>query len=240
MRKSLREARKKEKAAEKHSKIGALFREFILGGQDGLVNVLGVILGIAIATSNIKLVIIAGLAATFAESFSMAAVAYTSGKAEEDFYKSCEKQEKLEMLKVPEIEKSEIYDIYYKKGFRGKLLNDIVKHITSNKKIWLNIMMKEELGLSDEFISPVKSALVVGLAAIIGSFIPLITFFFLPVTSAIYLSLAISAVALFITGAIEAKFTIGHWLKKGFQLAIIGMGAAGIGFLVGKLLGVSV
>jgi VIT1/CCC1 family predicted Fe2+/Mn2+ transporter len=235
MRKSLKEVRK---IREQHSRVGALFREFILGGQDGLVNVLGVILGIAIATSQAKLVIIAGLAAAFAESFSMAAVAYTSTKTIQDFYESEENQENLEICDIPEVEKKEVYDIYYKKGFRGKLLNDIVKHITKNKKLWLNIMMREELGLSQEFVSPIKSAVVVGLAAVIGSILPLISFFIFPITPAIIGSIIISAIALFITGSIEAKITVGNWVKKGFQLMIIGMAAALIGFLVGKLFGV--
>lgn len=44
MRKSLREARRGlvRVHKEKHSAAGALFKEFILGGQDGLVNVLGI------------------------------------------------------------------------------------------------------------------------------------------------------------------------------------------------------
>lgn len=225
---------------EQHSKAGALFKEFILGGQDGLVNVLGVILGIAIATKDPKLVIIAGLAATFAESFSMAAVAYTSAKAEEDYYKSQEEKEKYEMKTIPDRERKEVRDIYYKKGFRGKLLEDIVKNICSSNRNWLKIMMNEELGLSDVFISPVKSAIVVGLAALIGSLIPLASFFFLPIMNAVIGSLIISAIALFATGAVEAKMTVGSWIRKGIQLAVIGMSAAGIGFLVGKLLGVAV
>ncbi|MBS3099591.1 VIT1/CCC1 transporter family protein [Candidatus Pacearchaeota archaeon] len=237
MRKSLH---KQREMIEKHSRVGALFKEFILGGQDGLVNVLGVILGIAIATSDSKLVIIAGLAAAFAESFSMAAVAYTSAKTEEDYYNSQKKQEEYEVKTIPKKEKEEIYDIFYKKGFRGKLLNDIVKHVTSNKKVWIDIMMADELGLSNEFINPVKSAIVVGLAAILGSFIPLTAFFFMPINSAIIWSLIISAIALFITGAVEGKITIGKWFKRGIQLAVIGMVAAGIGFLIGKILGVQV
>ncbi len=240
MRKSLREVRKKERMTEHHSKAVALFREFILGGQDGLVNVLGVILGIAVATSDVKLVIIAGLAAAFAESFSMAAVAYTSAKAEEDYYHSEENRESTEINTVPKLEEKEVYDVFYKKGFRGKLLNDMVRTIVADKKMWLDIMMRDELGLSITLIHPIKSAIVVGLAAIIGSMIPLMTFFFLPVTTAIIYSLIISAIALFITGAIEGKMTVGKWVKKGIQLMAIGMAAAGIGFIVGKVLGVSV
>src|SRR5262245_54306305 len=60
--------------------------EVILGGQDGLVNVLGVILGVAAASGSQRLVIAAGLAATFAESISMAAVAFTTKRAEADLF----------------------------------------------------------------------------------------------------------------------------------------------------------
>ncbi len=221
---------------EAHS-AGAGFKEFILGGQDGLVNVLGVILGIAAATGNSKLVIIAGLAATFAESFSMAAVAFTSTKAEEDHFRSERAREIYEMDHVPEAETKEIRDIYSSKGFSGRLLDEVVDHITGDRKIWLDVMMKEELGLSEERVSPVRSALVVGAASMIGSVIPLVTFFVLPAREAVLPSIVISAAALFATGAIEGKMTVGHWIKRGLQLAVIGLAAAFIGFVVGKLLG---
>jgi VIT1/CCC1 family predicted Fe2+/Mn2+ transporter len=239
MKKSLKETRNQGQAfsEEPHSKSGALFKEFILGGQDGLVNVLGVILGIAVATSQPKLVIIAGLAAAFAESFSMAAVAFTSGRAEQDYYRSEQQRELFEIDHYPLAEKREIYDIYYRKGFRGRLLDDIVRRISGDKKTWLKIMMTEELGLSGEFMPPLRGALIVGSAAMVGSLIPLVTFFFLPIRPAVLSSLGVSAVALFATGAVEARLTIGHWARKGLQLALIGMGAALIGFLVGKWLG---
>jgi len=67
---------------------GAVLRDIILGGQDGLVNVLGIVLGVGTATQNAKLILLTGLVATAAESVSMAAVAYTSSKAEKEFDKS--------------------------------------------------------------------------------------------------------------------------------------------------------
>jgi VIT1/CCC1 family predicted Fe2+/Mn2+ transporter len=240
MKRSLEAVRGREPIhQELHSAAGALFNEFILGGQDGLVNVLGVILGMAVATSSPRLVLIAGLAAAFAESFSMAAVAYTSGRAQEDYYRSELGRENYEIEHMPEAETKEIFDIYYAKGFRGRLLDEIVHRITRDKQTWLNIMMKEELGLSRDLISPLKSGLIVGLAAMIGSLIPLAPFFFLAIRTSILVSLALSAAALFVTGAVEGKLTIGHWVRKGIELALIGMGAALIGFLVGKWLGVS-
>ncbi len=223
--------------AEKHSAAGARFKELILGGQDGLVNVLGVILGIAAAAADVRLVIIAGLAAAFAESFSMAAVAYTSTKAEQDHYRSELARENREIDSVPEAERREIRDIYEAKGFSGKVLDDVVGQITSDRTIWLNIMMKEELGFSDIPAAPARSAAIVGLASMIGSLIPLAGFFVFDVKPAMIAGVSISAAALFVMGAVEGKMTVGGWLKKGLHLAAIGLGAALIGFAVGKILG---
>ena len=162
-----------------HKGSGSNLKDIILGGQDGLVNVLGVILGVAVATYETKIIIIAGLAAAFAESISMAAVAYTSTKTALSYYLSQLKKEEQEIKDIPKLERKEIYEIYYKKGFRGKLLDQIVNKITSNKKIWLETMMIEELGmLPQEYSNPSKSAFIVGISAIIGSLIPLLPFFF--------------------------------------------------------------
>lgn len=78
-------------------------KDIILGEQDGLVNVLGVILGVAAATYEIKIIIVAGLAATFAESISMAAVAYTSTKASLSYYLAEEEREKREIKEDPRL-----------------------------------------------------------------------------------------------------------------------------------------
>ena len=80
-------------AFEFHQKVDAhhhdsQLSDIILGGQDGLVNTLGVILGVAAATSDPRIVIAAGMAASFAESVSMAAVAYTSRQADHALYES--------------------------------------------------------------------------------------------------------------------------------------------------------
>jgi len=220
---------------------GTNMRDFILGGQDGLVNVLAVILGVATATNDIRIILIAGLAATFGESISMAAVAYTSTKAEEDFYKSELEREKREMKEMPEEERREIHDIYHKKGFKGNLLNAIVNKITSDEKVWLETMMTEELHLyKEEHKSAAKSAAIVGFAAILGSLIPLIPFLFYGVQDGIIASMLISTFFLFLVGAVKAKITIGSWVKSGIELAVIGMAAALVGFIIGSILGVTV
>ncbi len=217
---------------------GSNLKDIILGGQDGLVNVLGVILAVAVATYDVKIIIIAGLAATFAESISMAAVAYTSTKAALSYCVSRIKKEEEEIKLDPKLIKKEIYDIYYKKGFRGTLLNKIVNGIISNKDILLKTLMSEQHGLREEdFDNPLKSTFIVGFSAFIGSLIPLAPFFFLDVNTAIIFSLILSALALFTTGVIKAKLTIGNWFKSGLEILAIGMAAALIGYLIGTLFG---
>ena len=214
-------------------------RDTILGFQDGLVNTLGIVLGVASAVQSTKIVLISGLVTTFAESISMAAVAYTSTKAAHEFYESQLAREKKEIEEIPHMEVQEIRDIYYKKGFRGKQLEGIVKKITSNKKLWLETMMGEELKLyPEDYEKPLKSTLVVGLSAVIGSLVPVLPFFFLPVKIGMAVALIFSIIVLFIVGAAKAKVTIGDWKKSGLEMAVVGTFAALVGYFVGSLLGV--
>lgn len=205
-----------------------------------MVNVLGVILGVAVATSSTRIVIIAAIAAAFAESVSMAAVAYTSFKAEQEYYMSEVAREKREMKEVPEIERKEVGGIYQKLGFRGSLLNSVVRHITSDKKRWLKVMMEQELKMFPQRASPVNIATVVGISAIFGSFIPVVPFLLLSVKTAIIASLIISTIVLFFVGVLKAKTTVGSPLRSGVELAVIGMIAALIGYGIGAVLGATV
>jgi VIT1/CCC1 family predicted Fe2+/Mn2+ transporter len=215
--------------------------DVILGGQDGLVNVLGVILGVAAASQDTRIVIAGGLAATFAESISMAAVAYTSKIAERDYYYKELDREKREIKEVPEIETAEIREIYRLKGFRGKLLEDIVKVIVSNEKIWLETMMRDELNLQPVHGNrPLNAALVVGLSALVGSFVPLTPFFFMSIQSGIIVSLIISAIVLFVVGVVKAKMTVGNPGKSGIVMMVIGIVSALAGYAVGFLFNVQV
>lgn len=211
--------------------------EIILGGQDGLVNVLGVILGVAAATSDVRVVMVAGLAATFAESISMGAVAYTSTIATADFYESEREREYRHIQHVPNLEKDEIRRIYQQKGFKGELLERIVNTITANEDVWVAVMMAEEHKLAPiQRYSALKTAIVVGVSALVGSLIPLLPFVFLPVSWSMLVSVLVAGLVLFIVGAYKAHITIGRPLRSGFEIALIGTVSALVGYLVGVLL----
>ena len=220
--------------------MGAKLYDIILGGQDGVVNVLGIVLGVATATNDTRIVLISGLASTFAESLSMGAVAYTSAKAARDYYYSELQREEREIETMPAAERKEIRDIYANKGFKGIMLEKIVKHITSNKKRWVETMMAEELRMSPEnHAHPFRESLLVGFASLIGSLIPITPFFFAPVKQGIYVAVAFSVAVLFVTGAIKAKITVGKWWLSGIEMSLIGMTAALAGYGIGLLLGVA-
>jgi VIT1/CCC1 family predicted Fe2+/Mn2+ transporter len=211
--------------------------DIILGGQDGLVNVLGVILGVAAATSDVDIVLVAGLAATFAESVSMGAVAYTSTLADAAFYESELEREYRHIHEVPELERAEIRTIYEEKGFEGDMLDHIVDTITANRDVWVAVMMAEEHQLSPvERGQALRAALIVGFSALFGSLIPLLPFAMLSVKMSIWISILISALTLFVVGAYKARVTVGHAGRSGMEMALIGTLSALVGYLVGVLL----
>jgi len=147
----------------------ASLSDIILGGQDGLVNVLGVILGVAAASSDQRLVVAAGLAAAFAESISMGAVAYTTTLADRDHYLSQIEREKREIRDMPQVEQAEIEMIFRGWGFEGELLDHSVEQIMRDERAWVDVMMHNELKLSPvESGSALRSALVVGISDIVG------------------------------------------------------------------------
>ena len=236
------EYRIKISPSEPHKIEGNIsLRDIILGGQDGLVNVLGLLLGIAVASGDLRIILAGGFAGAFAESISMAAVAYTSKRAEQSHYEGETEKERKEIKEKPQEERKEIRALYAKKGFSGKLLDEVVEKITSDEQVWLDEMVKSELGLVPvETQHAFASSAVVGLAAVIGSLIPLVPFLLLPllqisIGQAILSSLFISAITLFIVGAYKAKMTIGDWKRSGAEIAIIGIVSALVGYVVGFL-----
>jgi VIT1/CCC1 family predicted Fe2+/Mn2+ transporter len=216
----------------------ASLADIILGGQDGLVNTLGVILGVAAASGDPRIVIAGGFAATFAESISMGAVAYTSTLAEHDHYRAEVERERREIRDMPAAEEAEVRTIFSHWGFRGELLDQAVAQVIENEEAWVDVMMRNELKLAPiEDARTLRVALVVGFSAIVGSLIPLAPFLLLPIGPAIPASLGLSALALFAVGAYKARITVGRPGRSGLQMAVIGIVSALAGYLIGALFG---
>ncbi len=215
---------------------------FILGSQDGLVNVLGILLGLTAATSDLRLIFVAAFAALGAESISMGAVAYTSTLARRKQYLKEVNREETEMREVPETEKNEVRYVFQKWGYQGEELERLTDMIASKPKAWLEFMMSHELELEPVGQSePRRSFLVVLSSTIFGSFIPLIPYFLVgkDVLLGAAGSVAISGAVLFIIGYYEARTTVGSLWRSGLQMAAIGLAAGLAGFLIGHFIGAS-
>jgi VIT1/CCC1 family predicted Fe2+/Mn2+ transporter len=218
-------------------KRGSGLSDFILGAQDGLVNVLGVVLGIAAATNDVRVVLVAGLATTFAESISMGAVAFTTTLADADMYQSEREREYRHIVETPFLEIKEIRNIYEEKGFKGDLLDRIVETITTNQDVWVAVMMAEEHQLAPvDRKTAFKAAWVVGISAVLGSLVPVVPFLFLPVVTSMWMSVVVTALVLFGIGAYKARMTVGKPMRSGVEMMIIGTLSALAGYLVGVIL----
>jgi len=230
---------KKTVSSEQHARRNVL-SDFILGSQDGLVNVLGIILGVSAATRDIRLIFVATLAALGAESISMAAVAYTSTNARRRLYQSEVQREQQEMHDVPDRETEEVRGVLTKWGYTGQDREDLVQRITANPKAWLEFMMSYELELAPVgMFEPRRSFLLVGGSTVVGSFIPLVPFLFVggDVVTGAMISVIVSGVTLFLIGWYAAKTTMGSLWRSGVQMAAIGLSAGFIGFLIGHFIG---
>lgn len=226
---------------EAHVEPGFL-SDFILGSQDGLVNVLGIVLGLAATGQGRFIIIVAAVAALAAESVSMGAVAYTSTRSRRLLYLSERKREEWEMEHVPAMEREEVREILHGWDLEGPELETMLDRIVAKPKMMLDLMMAFELRISPVDASqPARSASVVFLATLVGSIIPLLPFLFgvnLSITDAAIIAVVLSAIMLFLVGWYEARTTVGSVWSSGARMLLIGLAAGGAGFLAGLLLNV--
>ena len=158
-----------------------VLRDVILGGQDGLVNILGIVLGVMAGGGDRTVLLSAGFAAAITESISMGAVGYTSTVADRDYYAAQRAVEEASLSDDPDMEREEVQDLYKSKGFSGPLLDQVVATITSNREKWLGTIMEEERHLEPVATEDiVRSSVVITLATLVGHLIPLAPFLFLP------------------------------------------------------------
>lgn len=219
-----------------HRIEGSWIRDATLGANDGLVSILTLLAGVAAANVRGSTVLIAGLAGLVAGAISMAVGAYVSAKAYRSYYRAELRREVEEMREKPDVEREEIREIYRDRGFEGEELEMVVERITSDPRVWLKVMMQEELGLSAQFARPLGAAAVVFVAFLAGGIVPIIPFLWGEGTGALGVSFLATATALLLAGVLRTRFTGENPAKAGGELvamAAVGVGAAyGIGRLL--------
>jgi VIT1/CCC1 family predicted Fe2+/Mn2+ transporter len=219
-----------------HEPLGRVLREIVFGMNDGLISQLGFVAGVSGAFEETGPIVAAGLAALVAGTVSMAIGGYVSVKAQREFYESEIRREVHEMATMPEHETEEVRQLYRAKGFEGAELDRVVRHITSNRDVWLKVMMEEELGLFPEHEThPLVSAAYVGLSFALGALVPLLAYFLLAPHVALPVAVALSMLTLFGIGAAKARLTHRFWLTSGLEIMGFGAVAAVVGYVIGRL-----
>lgn len=218
------------------------FEEFIYGSIDGAVTTFAIVAGVVGAGLSPGIILILGFANLFADGFSMAAANYQSSKAKNEYIEMKRKQEEWEIDNLAEQEREEIREIYAKKGFKEELLEEIVRVITSKRKVWVDTMMKEELGLIEGDKRPLDSSLSTFFGFNIIGLIPLIPFMILITIGvdsnydAFMYSIILVALAFFLVGTIKGKIVKKSKIRSGLFTLIIGGIAAMLAYSIGYAL----
>jgi len=220
-----------------HSRTGGSIKEFVLGVEDGLVSNLGLVSGFAGAVIGSPIIILAGVIAMLAGAISMSAGTYLGQKSQREVYER--ELDKFGKKKMPKITEAEMRKLCMKEGMRGKELEKIVQRMISQKKVWFDFISKEEYEvISSKLDSPIKSAGVMGLSFVVGAFIPILPYLFInSIYSALILSVVFTVLALFAFGALKTIYTGTSWVKSGFEMMIVGVVAALLGYVVGNFVG---
>ncbi len=220
---------------EPHQKESSSIRDFVFGFGDGINTSLGIVAGVGGANVSSSLIILAAIVAMFTGAKAMAVQNYLAVKSQRQVLHSEIEREKWEMENVPGAERREIEDVYKAKGFTGTELENIVNKITSDKKVWLDTMLTEELKLNLEIVgSPLKSAFRMFGAFLIGGILPIIPYFFSSGYVPLLIAIGASLSASFVIGAIKSKIANISMLRGGLEMAGLGTGIALIGYGIGS------
>jgi vacuolar iron transporter family protein len=213
----------------------SVLADAILGGVDGCITTFAVVAGSMGAGFDNIVVVVLGGANLLADGFSMAVSNYLGTKSEREQVDKAVKQEMIHIEEVPDGEREEIRQIFQRKGFEGDTLEKIVEVITTNRKLWIETMLREELGLQVEGQHPVRAALSTFFAFVFVGFFPLIPFLFLGIHSSFQfvLSSGLTAAAFFGIGFGKGMILHQSPWKAGFLTLATGGGAALLAYWMG-------
>lgn len=219
--------------------------DFVYGATDGAVTTFAVVAGVIGASLSPSVVLILGFANLFADGLSMAVGNYLAAKTRLEYIEKARRREEWEIDNLVEQEKQEIREIYTKKGFKEELLEEIVRIITSRRKVWVDTMMKEELGLiEDSSRRPLETALTTFVAFNLVGLIPLLPFVAMFIagfalissSDAFTYSVVLTGAAFFLIGGVKGRIVQKSLIRSGINTLLIGGIAASVAFVVGYLL----
>ncbi|HET7182202.1 MAG TPA: VIT1/CCC1 transporter family protein [Candidatus Limnocylindrales bacterium] len=217
-------------------------RAVIFGVSDGLVSNLALVMGIAGASGGEgPFVLLAGIAGLLAGAFSMAAGEYISMQSQRELFERQIALERAELEAMPEEEQAELALVYRAKGFTEDEANTIAARMFADPQHALDTLIREELGLDPDELGSAWGAAAGSFVAFgVGAAVPVIPYLLAAGGTAFWLSIVLSAAALFAVGSGVSLLTGRSLLFSGGRQVLIGAAAATVTYLVGNLIGVAV
>ncbi len=213
-------------------------REVVFGAQDGIISTVALTTSVAAAVGTTSTVLVAGVAAIAAGVISMAAGAYLGSRAEQDVRDGEIARELRELEEKPAEEFAELVILLQREGQTYENAVHLANDIAQDQTLWLNTLLEKELGISPDISgSPVKDALVMGVAFGLSAILPIAPYFFLAVSPVtIGLSIGLSLVGLFALGLTKGRIVRKSPLLQGLEILGIGAASAALGYALGELL----
>ncbi len=212
-------------------------REAIFGAQDGVTSILAVVITVATATNQQFTVLVAGLAAALAEILSMGAGEYMSSKSQREIFLGQIEKERREVEERPGESEAEVAFMLEREGLPESAAKRVAAELARAPKVLLKTMVEKELGLTvDEGGSPLQGALILAGAFAVAALIPIGPFFFLPVSVALFVAVALSAVVMFGLGVAKSRLTGRSPIRSGLEIVALVFAASLGGWIFGSLL----
>lgn len=222
-------------AAERHPHGGGWLRELVFGLNDGLVTTLVFLMTVSAVARGNSLILIA-LGEVFAGGVAMALGGFLSARTDREVLENRIATERHEITHEPAEEREELREIYHRKGFRGALLDRVVRFLTSDRERWLRAMVQDELGVVEaDDIVPWRSGLLVGAAFVAGGLIPTLPLL-LGLAQPRVWAYGLTALAALGLGALKSRYTLHGPLRSGVEFLLVVTAGAAVGIGIGALL----
>jgi predicted membrane protein (TIGR00267 family) len=218
---------------------GGFLRNVVYGFNDGLTANFGLVAGVigAATVNQHQAVVVAGVAGLIADALSMGSSGYLASKSEREVYDYEISMEKTEIELMPEIERDELAIIYEAKGMDRDSANTLATRIMADPALMLKEQVQEELKIGELSMSALREGWLTGLATAFGAAIPVFPFLIWHGTTAIVISFAVSMLSHFLVGAARSIFTGRGVFRSGFDMFVVGVGVAAVGYFFGGWIG---
>jgi VIT1/CCC1 family predicted Fe2+/Mn2+ transporter len=205
-------------------------RAGVLGADDGIVSVAGLVIGVAGATASRGAIFTAGLAGLVAGAVSMSLGEYVSVSSQRDSESALLAQERRELAQTPDQELAELTALYEAKGLSAATARTVAAELTAHDAFAAHA--EAELHVSpDDLANPVQAAAASALSFIVGALLPLLAILLPPSAWRVPVTFVAVLAALALTGAVSAR--IGGSSPRRSVLRVVVGGAAGLALTYG-------